>query len=223
MVWKQRLTLALLLTRSNSYIDPKTKPPQGTLLEAWAERDNQVAAAILSTTSESILSAHIDLLSDTKREAPRSRTIYESLVKQYGSSGPQYVFGFGRTFIESKCAEGEDVEVCVYHVQALYRELKLLSFDLDSLCINVLLNGLPDRFASFVDSIWKAEENPSIEDIKIEILRVNAGQLNRLNDMSFAARAASLSPNSSTDTSLKAFYARLKQSGTTPSEEHPCA
>jgi hypothetical protein len=67
------------------------------------------------------------------------------------------------------------VEVWANQVQAQCRELKLLSFDLDSLCINVLLNGLPDRFASFVDSICKAEENPSIEDIKIEVLRVNAG------------------------------------------------
>jgi hypothetical protein len=142
-------------------IDPKTKPPEGTSLEAWTERDHQVAAAILSTTSESILSAHIDLLSDVKTEAPRSRTIYDSLLKQYGTSGPQYSFALGRKFIESKCGEGEDVEAWVNQVQAQYRDLKLLSFDLDSLCINVLLNRLPNRFASFVDSIWKDEENPS--------------------------------------------------------------
>jgi hypothetical protein len=115
------------------------------------------------------------------------------------------------------------VEAWVNQVQALYRVRKLLSFDLDSLCINVLLNGLPDRFASFVDSICKAEENPSIEDIKIEIIRVNAGQLNRSNDRAVASRAASLSLNSSADTSFKAFYAGLEQSGTKPSKEHPCA
>lgn len=44
VVWKQRLTLALLLTRSNPYMDPKKKPFEGTSLEAWTERDNQVAA-----------------------------------------------------------------------------------------------------------------------------------------------------------------------------------
>ncbi|RSH85380.1 hypothetical protein EHS25_004776 [Saitozyma podzolica] len=63
-----------------------------------------------------------------------------------------------------------------------------------------------------------AEENPSIEDITIEILRVNAGQLHRSNDRAFADRAASLSPNSWAHTSLKAFYAGLKQSGTKPKQ-----
>ncbi|RSH95808.1 hypothetical protein EHS25_000900 [Saitozyma podzolica] len=76
--------------------------------------------------------------------------------------------------------------------------------------VNVLLNGLPDRFGSFVDSIWTAEKNPSIEDIKISILRVNAGQLNRSNEKAIAARKASLSLDSTT--SLSAFYAGLKKS-----------
>jgi hypothetical protein len=53
------------------------------------------------------------------------------------------------------------VEAWVNHVQAQNRDLKLLSLDLDSLCINVLLNRLPNRFASFVDSIWNDMENPS--------------------------------------------------------------
>jgi hypothetical protein len=82
VMWKQMLNVTLLLTRSNSYLDPKTKPPKATPLEAWTERDNQAAVAILSTISESILSAYIYLLSDAKTEAPRSRTIYDSLVKQ---------------------------------------------------------------------------------------------------------------------------------------------
>jgi hypothetical protein len=126
-------------------------------------------------------------------------------------------------FTERKCGEGEDVEAWVNQVQAQYRELKLLSSDLETLCINVLLNGLPDRFASFVDSIWKAEENPSIEGIKIEILRVYAWPLNRPNTSAFAARTGSLSLNSSADTSLKAFYGGLKQSGKKPSKEYHCA
>jgi hypothetical protein len=113
------------------------------------------------------------------------------------------------------------VEAWVNQVQAQYRELKLLKFDLDALCINVLLNGLPDRFGSFVGSIWTAEKNPSIEDIKISILRVNAGQLNRSNEKALAARRASLSLDSTT--SLSAFYTGLKKSGKKPSKAHPCA
>jgi hypothetical protein len=84
-----------------------------------------------------------------------------------------------------------------------------------------LLNCLPDRFGSFVDSIWTAEKDPSIEDIKISILRVNAGQLNRSNEKALAARKASLSLDSTT--SLSAFYTGLKKSGKKPSKAHPCA
>jgi hypothetical protein len=65
VTWKQRLTLALLLTRSNSFIDPNTKVPADSSLDTWTDRDNQVVAAILSTTSESIFSAHIDHLNDS--------------------------------------------------------------------------------------------------------------------------------------------------------------
>ncbi len=38
-------------------------------------------------------------------------------------------------------------------IQAQYREFKLLTFDLDALCANVLLNGLPKQFATFVDGV----------------------------------------------------------------------
>ena len=221
VTWKQRLTLALILTRSNSFIDPNTKVPADDSLGTWTDRDSQIAAAILSTTSESILSAHIEHLNDATTELPRSRVIFKALEKLYGTSGPQYSFALGRKFLESRCADQEDVEAWVNQVQAQYRELKLLKFDLDALCINVLLNGLPDRFGSFVDSIWTAEKNPSIEDIKISILRVNAGQLNRSNEKALAARTASLSLDSTT--SLTAFYAGLKKSGKKPGKAHPCA
>ncbi|GFZ51759.1 hypothetical protein JCM24511_09527 [Saitozyma sp. JCM 24511] len=166
VVWKQRLTLALLLTRSNSFIDPNTEAPADSSLDTWTDRDNQVARAILSTTSESILSAHIDHLNDFIAELPRSRVIFKALEKLHGTSGLQYSFALGGKFLDSRCGDQEDVEAW-----AQYRELKLIKFDLDALCINVLLNGLPDRFGSFVDSSWTGEKNPSIEDIKVSILR----------------------------------------------------
>lgn len=126
VVWKQRLTLALLLTRSNSFIDPNTEAPADSSIDTWIDRDNQVAAAILSTTSESILSAHIDHLNDSTAELPRSRVIFKALEKLYGTSGPQYLFALGRKFLESRCGDQEDVEAWVNQVQAQYRELKLL-------------------------------------------------------------------------------------------------
>jgi hypothetical protein len=102
------LPLVLLLTRSNSLINPETKPPS-TSLEAWTGRHHPAQVAILSTTSQTILFAHINLLSDPKTQLPRARTIYDSLCQMYGTSGPQYLFAFGRNFIGSRCGEGEVV------------------------------------------------------------------------------------------------------------------
>jgi hypothetical protein len=87
VVWKQKLTLAPLLTRSNSYIDPSTKL-RLTSLDAWTERDHQAAAAILFIIFESILSAHIDLLSDSNTALPRARVFYDSLVNGVWQFGP---------------------------------------------------------------------------------------------------------------------------------------
>ena len=63
-------------------------------------------------------------------------------------------------------------------VQAQYCELKLLLFNLDAVCVNVMLNGLPKQFMSFVVGVWTANKNPSIDDVGIAVLRINAGQLN---------------------------------------------
>ncbi len=154
-------------------------PEQSEANSDWLERDHQIAAGILSTTVASILSAHIHLL-----DLPFlcARSVYDELVRLYGTSGAQYSFALGRRFIDGKCGESEDVEACVNKVQAQYLELTLLTFDLDSLCINVPLNGLLERFTSFVDQAWIAGSNPLIDDIRNSILRINAGQLNRSND-----------------------------------------
>ncbi len=63
-----------------------------------------------------------------------------------------------------------------------YRELKLLSFDLDALCVNSMLNRLPKLITSFVDGVWTLSENPSIEDVRVAVLRINAGQSNSTNN-----------------------------------------
>jgi hypothetical protein len=60
--------------------------------------------------------------------------VFNSLEKLYGTSGPQYSFALGRKFIGKRCGDEEDVEGWVNQVQAQYRELKHLSFDLDALC-----------------------------------------------------------------------------------------
>ena len=88
VTWKQRLTLALILTRSNSFIDPTTTVPADDSLGTWTDRDSQIAAAILSTTSESILSAHIDHLNDSTAERPRSRVIFKADSRMVGPCPP---------------------------------------------------------------------------------------------------------------------------------------
>lgn len=77
----------------------------------------------------------------------------------------------------------------VTEVQAQYRKLSASFFDLDALCVNVPLNGLPEQSASFDDGVWTASKNPSIEDVRLAVLRIIAGQLNRSDGVTEAARA----------------------------------
>lgn len=58
-------------------------------------------------------------------------------TRLYLGTGAQYSIALGRKFNDRRCKEGENVEAWVNGEQAQYRELKLLSFDLDALCVNV--------------------------------------------------------------------------------------
>jgi hypothetical protein len=65
----------------------------------------------------------------------------------YGTSNAQYTFAVGRRFIENRAEDGPaPVGDWVNEVKAQHRELKSLNFDLDALCVNVLLNDFPSRF-----------------------------------------------------------------------------
>jgi hypothetical protein len=119
VVWKQRITLALSLSRATTYIKDNASPPPEitspktaklTSLKAiadWHDRDHQIAAGILSTCEESILTAHIDLLD---KSTARSHSVYKALEDVYGTSGAQYLFARGRRFLDMRCEEGDDVE-----------------------------------------------------------------------------------------------------------------
>jgi hypothetical protein len=105
------------------------------------------------------------------------------------------------------------VNAWVNEIKAQYRELKSLNFDLDSLCVNVLLTGLPERFQAFVDTVWTATDSPTIDSVCDSILRINAGQQSR---------------DSGSDTLGNALTARMKRvhlgnrSRPTPSAANPC-
>jgi hypothetical protein len=93
------------------------------------------------------------------------------------------------------------------------------------MCINVLLNGLPPQFSAYVDQVWTATASPTPEDVRLSVLRINAGHQDRANDTkALATRLASLAlPEAEDNSALQAFYTGLKRSGKKPSKEHPCA
>lgn len=232
VVWKQRITLALSLARATTYTKLLAAPPpeitspdlaRAASLKAiaeWHDKDHQIAAGILSTCEESILTAHIDLLD---LSTGRARAVYKGLEDVYGTSGAQYLFARGRRFLDMRCEEGEDVEAWVNDLFARHRELKVLKFDLDMTCINVLLNGLPPRFSAYVDQVWTATSNPTPEDVRLSVLRINAGHQDRASDTkALAARLASLALPEVPEDDLQAFYTGLRRSGKRPSKEHPC-
>ncbi len=112
--WRQRIILALSLTRSSSFVLPSATIPypiplgsspiplpadQARANTDWIDRDHQIAAAILSTTDESILTAHIHLL---EVDTARAQAVYLELVRIYGNTGAQYSFALGRKFIDSR-------------------------------------------------------------------------------------------------------------------------
>ncbi|RSH80693.1 hypothetical protein EHS25_007171 [Saitozyma podzolica] len=74
------------------------------------------------------------------------------------------MFALGRRFIENRVHGEDSVGNWVDQVKAQHRELKSLKFDLDALCVNVLLNGLPDRFSSFVDNLTIQRQESSDHD-----------------------------------------------------------
>jgi len=207
------------LSLPSCFFQPLLPVDQARANADWIDRDHRIAAAILSTTDESI--PHCSYPPPRCRSRSCSGGLLE-LVRVYSNTGAQYSFALGRKFIDNKCKDGEDVEAWVNEVQAQYRELKLLSFDLDALCVNVMLNGLPERFASFLDGVWTSSENPSIEDVRVAALRINAGQMNRTNDKALAARLSEVNLVSN-GSDLKAFYAGLKRAGKGTSKDHPCA
>ncbi|RSH95789.1 hypothetical protein EHS25_000881 [Saitozyma podzolica] len=129
-----------------------------------------------------------DLLSLRREDSPphigRAFTVYHALKKTYGTSNAQYTFALGRRFIENRVHGVDSVGNWVNEVKAQHRELKSLSFDLDALCVNVLLNGLPDRFSSYVDNVWTNSETPTIDSVSDSILRIDAGHQNRDRDNS---------------------------------------
>jgi hypothetical protein len=162
--WDMRIKVALGIVGLRSLLIGRPAFTTEVARKSWEEQDVQVANSIIDCTDFSILSAYFYLLDDSpsspsatnKDDEPvpphliaRTKTLYEELRKAYGSSNAQYTFALGRRFIDSR--SGDDVNAWVNEIKAQYRELKSLNFDLDSLCVNVLLNGLPERFQAFVD------------------------------------------------------------------------
>jgi hypothetical protein len=231
--WDQRLKLSFLIIKGSNFIEPNASPPSDTRA-AWTERDGQIAGLILQSSATPILSAHLHLVipslnisPSTERDQPphtgRASAVYHALKKTYGTSNAQYTFALGRRFIENKAGEGS-VSEWVNQVKAQHRELQSLHFNLDALCVNVLLNGLPDRFSSYVDNVWTFSETPTIESVSDSILRIDAGHQNRDRDTTPLGHHSSsaLVARNNLDDTVNALYAMLAPSGKKPSKEYPC-
>lgn len=178
--WDMRIKAALRMSACREFIKEEEIKLAGIIAKrAWERQDKQIAATLLNATDFSILSAYFHLLDEpSKATDALSRVtlrIYHELQTTYGTHNAQYTFQLGRSFVSSSCAEGDDVEAWVNKVKAQYRELKALDFDLDAMCVNVLLNGLPDTFHAFKDSIWTTTASPSIDFVADAIVRINAG------------------------------------------------
>nr|XP_019042253.1 hypothetical protein I302_08854 [Kwoniella bestiolae CBS 10118]OCF21183.1 hypothetical protein I302_08854 [Kwoniella bestiolae CBS 10118] len=209
VIWDQRLRLSLRIVNCVDFIaEDATYPTSASAANTWKSKDQQIAALILSTTSPTILAAHIHILDNPPLPAdvsptpdlyiPRALAIYTALKTTYGTSNAQYTFALARKFIDNKFYELNDdqtnhpttINGWVNEVLAQHRELKTLKYDIDSLCVNVLLNGLPARFSSYVDAVFERAETPSIESVCDAILRIDAGQQERI-DLSNSNIAAS--------------------------------
>lgn len=185
--WHTKVTLALAISNTTRFIKPRPDASSAQI-EQWDERDAQVAAALLNTCDQATLDAHIHfLLKPPTAGEGITKAIYDTLVKTYGNSGNQYSFALGRKFIASQC-DSDDVQAWVNSVIAMYQELDHLKFDLKSLCINVLLNGLPERFEPFIDQVWASTEAPTIESLKVAIANIDAGHTTRSTQQALAAR-----------------------------------
>lgn len=165
-VWNQRVSLALSITRTKPYTTAKADDSV-VKTEVWIERDAQVAAALLLSTNEDIITANIGFLTSSP---PVTKQVYDTLVRLYGADGAQYSFALGRRFMDNKCGENEDVERWLNDVHAQYCELFALEFSLKEVYVNVLLAGLPERFTSYINQVFVATASPSPEDVRISIL-----------------------------------------------------
>lgn len=230
--WSHRVQLALLKTRSARFINPNDVIPTDMIeAQMWYNLDGEIAACILDTTADHIATACMYFITDVEHQR-RASDLWAELQRVYGTTGAQQAFALGRQFIQSKCGTNDHVVTWVDKVMTQYQELKVLKFDLDNLCINVLLSGLPRRFEAFIDQIWTDETSPTVEELRAKILRIDSAHESR---KSFPDSSNSNTPAQSTalvsrtntvttsDTTLESFYAGLRKAGKGPSKEHPCS
>nr|XP_031859283.1 uncharacterized protein CI109_005312 [Kwoniella shandongensis]KAA5526355.1 hypothetical protein CI109_005312 [Kwoniella shandongensis] len=232
--WDRQLERALVMCRAEGFISNTASLPHPATVTSsaglpllteleqqanieWNIRDKLVANGISGTLGRTI-SANFDRY--LKLPMCRSKAIYAAIVEKHGAAGVQYTFSVARRFLARQCGEGEDVRTFLRDAQSDYLELDNLSFDLKALHLNIILNGLPTRFNSFKDSIWKATYTPAIDDIEQSIIRIDAGHREQTSMAALASQ--SMDGYSNELGELRALYAKMRRAGGTPSEQHPC-
>ena len=97
------------------------------------------------------------------------------------------MFALSQKLTDNKCQKPVDVGAWVNKVQTQYHELKLLSFELNALCADTMINGLPDRVTSIVNGVWTMSMSPGIKYAWSAILGINAGQMDCMRNKALAA------------------------------------
>lgn len=184
--WEIRIQVALGKAGLKAFLRDQEPVKAGGVSEeekaVWNDQDVMLANCILDTTDFAIRSAHYHLLEASSGQDGLSRlalAVFNALKATYGTSNAQYAFSLARRFIDSHCGEEDDVNLWINEVLAQFRELATMQYSLDSLCVNVLLHGLPERFNGFTDTVWSSATTPTVESVSDAILRINAGHQHR--------------------------------------------
>lgn len=219
--WEMRVRVALGKAGLRAYLAEAIPTKDEEQLDQKV--DLQLSNWILDATDFTILSAHYHLIDDTVPSLdPKSRlsyTVFSTLRSTYGTSNAQYAFSLARRFVENRCDDNTDINAWVNEVRAQYRELVTIKYNLEALCVNVLLQGLPDRFNAFVDNVWSSTNAPTIDNVSDAILRIDAGQHQR--DDSVKQESALVSRRKSAP-STRGGRLRTLARKDRPSTDKPC-
>jgi hypothetical protein len=168
-VWDQRIKLALIMTDTKGLTHANlvphlaaTTPAKKTVNEKFRQQSKRVAAAIINTCDDAIVTTHFHLLLGPSP----AHQLLAALGTTYGSKGAQYTLGLSKQLLETKCGDSaEGVEKYLLCMGLLYRELETKKFNLQGVAVSIILANLPPSFQLYVNDQFCAESQKSRLDL----------------------------------------------------------